>query len=64
MKSALLLGAALGRAAIANPDWPTRIADAAWEPKRPPITIAELRERALNAEFAERMRQWKGFVAD
>jgi 2,4-dienoyl-CoA reductase-like NADH-dependent reductase (Old Yellow Enzyme family) len=55
---------ALGRAAIANPDWPHRIADLAWEPRRPPLTIAELRERGLSAGFASYMRNWKGFVAD
>ncbi|MGO8995669.1 MAG: NADH:flavin oxidoreductase [Polyangiaceae bacterium] len=54
---------ALGRAAIANPDWPHRIDDATWEPRRPPLTIGELRERGLNATFAEYMRGWKGFVA-
>jgi 2,4-dienoyl-CoA reductase-like NADH-dependent reductase (Old Yellow Enzyme family) len=55
---------AIGRAAIANPEWPARIADPAWEPKRPPLTIAELRERGLNEAFASYMRNWKGFVAD
>ena len=55
---------ALARAAIANPDWPHRIADPAWEPRRPPLTLAELRERGLNVAFASYMRGWKGFVAD
>jgi 2,4-dienoyl-CoA reductase-like NADH-dependent reductase (Old Yellow Enzyme family) len=55
---------AVGRAAIANPDWATRVADPAWEPRRPPLTIAELRERGLNETFAGYMRRWKGFVAD
>ena len=61
----LALGAdvvALGRSAIANPEWALRVADAAWEPKRPPLTIDELRARGLSAPFAERMRNWKGFV--
>jgi 2,4-dienoyl-CoA reductase-like NADH-dependent reductase (Old Yellow Enzyme family) len=57
-------GVALGRAAIANPDWATRAADPSWEPRRPPLTIAELRERGLNPTFAAYMRNWKGFVAD
>jgi 2,4-dienoyl-CoA reductase-like NADH-dependent reductase (Old Yellow Enzyme family) len=55
---------ALGRAAIANPDWPSRIADAAWQPRRPPLTLAELHERGLNPTFASYMRGWKGFVVD
>ncbi len=55
---------ALGRAAIANPDWPRRIEDPAWEPRRPPLTTAELVERGLSPTFAGYMRRWKGFVAD
>ncbi len=53
---------ALGRSAIATPDWPHRAIEATWEPRRPPFTIAELCERGLSAQFAEYMRQWKGFV--
>jgi 2,4-dienoyl-CoA reductase-like NADH-dependent reductase (Old Yellow Enzyme family) len=53
---------ALGRSAIANPDWPLRAADPAWEPKRPPLTPEELLERGLSAQFVEYMRAWKGFV--
>jgi 2,4-dienoyl-CoA reductase-like NADH-dependent reductase (Old Yellow Enzyme family) len=55
---------ALARAAIANPDWPLRFADLAWEPRRPPLTTAELGERGLSPKFASYMRNWKGFVAD
>lgn len=54
---------ALGRSAIVNPDWPLRVADEAWEPKRPPVTIGELRERGLGPALAEYMRNWKGFVS-
>lgn len=64
---ALELGAnavALGRSAIANPDWPHRIADAAWEPKRPPLTPAELGARGLSESFVDYMRNWKGFVTE
>jgi 2,4-dienoyl-CoA reductase-like NADH-dependent reductase (Old Yellow Enzyme family) len=50
---------ALGRAAICNPDW-LRQADI----KRPPLTMAELQERAVSPKFAEYLRRWKGFVAD
>jgi hypothetical protein len=35
-----------------------------WEPRRPPLTVAELTERGLSPKFAEYMRNWKGFVAD
>jgi 2,4-dienoyl-CoA reductase-like NADH-dependent reductase (Old Yellow Enzyme family) len=66
-EKALALGAdaiALGRAAIANPDWPREAQDASWQPKRPPLTAVELRERALSNGFVNYMRNWKGFVAD
>lgn len=53
---------ALGRSAIANPDWPTRIADPAWQPKRPPLTRDELLARGLSAGFVDYMSSWKGFV--
>jgi 2,4-dienoyl-CoA reductase-like NADH-dependent reductase (Old Yellow Enzyme family) len=55
---------ALGRAAIANPDWPARAAAPGWEPRRPPLTVAELRERALGEGFVNYMRNWKEFVED
>lgn len=55
---------ALARAAIANPTWPQGIADPAWEPRRPPLTTDELRERGLSEGFIQYMRGWKGFVVD
>jgi 2,4-dienoyl-CoA reductase-like NADH-dependent reductase (Old Yellow Enzyme family) len=55
---------ALGRAAIANPHWPLRAADAAWSPKRPPLTEAELHARAVSPTFAKYLRNFKGFVAE
>jgi len=66
-EAVLALGAdavALGRAAIANPDWPRAAAAEAWEPRRPPLTLEEMRERGLSAAFAGYMRNFKGFVAD
>jgi 2,4-dienoyl-CoA reductase-like NADH-dependent reductase (Old Yellow Enzyme family) len=63
----LALGAdavALARAAIVNPDWPNDARVEGWEPKRPPVTVAELEARALSPAFAGYMKQWKGFVSD
>jgi 2,4-dienoyl-CoA reductase-like NADH-dependent reductase (Old Yellow Enzyme family) len=56
-------GVALGRSAIANPDWPHRIAEPGWEPRRPPLTAEELRERGLSETFVQYMRRFK-FVAE
>lgn len=55
---------ALGRAAIANPDWPLRAQDPAWSPRRPPLSPAELAERGVNPTFVTYLRRWKGFVGD
>lgn len=55
---------ALGRAAIINPDWPREAASPGWEPRRPPLTVAELEARAVSPLFAGYLRRWKGFVAD
>ncbi len=53
---------ALGRCAIANPDWPLRACEPGSEPKRPPLTRAELKERGLSDPFVTYMKRWKGFV--
>ncbi len=61
----LALGAdavALGRAAIANHDWPRRAAEDA-PIARPPVTAAHLEAEGLAPGFVEYMRKWKGFVA-
>jgi 2,4-dienoyl-CoA reductase-like NADH-dependent reductase (Old Yellow Enzyme family) len=55
---------AVARSAIANPTWAIDAANPSWEPRRPPLTIAELKERGLSEPFANYMRNWKGFVAD
>lgn len=58
-------GVALARSAIANPDWPREVAKQGWEPRRPPLTIAELVERGLSRQFAQSMGVWwPGFVQD
>jgi 2,4-dienoyl-CoA reductase-like NADH-dependent reductase (Old Yellow Enzyme family) len=53
---------AVGRAAIANPDWVEQVRDRR-EPRRPPLTRDELVERGLSPGFVEYMTRWKGFVA-
>ena len=54
---------ALGRAAIANPDWATRAMDQHGS-LGAPATIAELRDHAPSTTpSAQSMRNWKGFVA-
>lgn len=55
---------ALGRGAIANPDWPRRVVEQEQDPSRPPLTSNELRERALGEVFIDYMRKWEGFVVD
>ncbi|HEY4244016.1 MAG TPA: NADH:flavin oxidoreductase [Kofleriaceae bacterium] len=55
---------ALGRSAICNPDWPVAARDPSWQPRRTPITRAELLDRALSPTFIEYMTRWKDFVAD
>lgn len=53
---------ALGRSAIANPDFPRRARETQWKARRPPFTPEELVERGLSPKFAGYMRAWKGFV--
>ncbi len=55
---------AVGRAAIVNPAWARDVATPGWEPRRPPVTLAELRSFGLSETFATYMRQWKNFVTD
>jgi 2,4-dienoyl-CoA reductase-like NADH-dependent reductase (Old Yellow Enzyme family) len=54
---------ALARAAIINPDWPKLVAPT-WEPRRAPVTRAELHELAVSPPFAVYLRQFKNLVAD
>ncbi|GAB4202112.1 MAG: NADH-dependent flavin oxidoreductase [Sandaracinaceae bacterium] len=52
---------ALGRAAIANHDWPKRIAEGRTI-ARAPVTEAHLLAEGLSPIFVGYMRNWKGFV--
>jgi len=54
---------ALGRAAICNPDWPIEARTPGWEPRRPPLTRAELAERSVSPVFVGYLARWKNFVA-
>ncbi|MFO0631860.1 MAG: NADH:flavin oxidoreductase [Nannocystaceae bacterium] len=55
---------AIGRAAIVNPRWGLDVREPGFEPRRPPVTIAELRQMGLGPRFAEGMRRWKDFVRE
>ncbi|MGH2897667.1 MAG: tRNA-dihydrouridine synthase, partial [Solirubrobacteraceae bacterium] len=54
---------ALGRAAICNPDWAVQARTPGWEPRRPPMTRTELRDRSISPIFVEYLTRWKHFVA-
>lgn len=54
---------ALGRSAIANPTWPRLVAEGR-DIARPPLTRAQLGERAVSPVFQEYLTKWKNFVAD
>ena len=55
---------ALARAAIVNPDWPKEILADRWEPRRPPLTPAELLAVSVSPPFAVYLRHFKNLVAD
>lgn len=55
---------AVGRAAVANPDWPQDLRDPDWQPTRPPHPPADLLAKAVSPTLVEYLRRWKGFVGD
>ena len=55
---------ALARAAILNPDWPKQVLVADWQPRRGPLTRAELYELSISPPFAIYLRHFKNLVAD
>ncbi|HEY6033871.1 MAG TPA: NADH:flavin oxidoreductase [Kofleriaceae bacterium] len=54
---------ALARPAIVNPDWPKQ-AKPGWEPRRPPLSRAELEQLAVSPAFAVYLRHFKNLVSD
>jgi 2,4-dienoyl-CoA reductase-like NADH-dependent reductase (Old Yellow Enzyme family) len=52
----------IGRAAILEPDWPTRARDANWSPEAGPLSRDELIERDVSARFVEYLRRFKTIV--
>jgi len=62
---AIALGAdcvAIGRAAIANPDWPKHAAGKDFNPIRPPYSAKLLRSKKVSDRFIIYLKNWKGFV--
>ncbi len=62
----LALGAdavALGRAAIAYPEWPQHATADDYAPAGPPFTADQLVAADLSPAFVDYMKRWKGFVA-
>ncbi|MBN8609027.1 MAG: NADH:flavin oxidoreductase [Deltaproteobacteria bacterium] len=53
---------ALGRAAIANHDWPKRVAEGL-EIARSPLTPEHLMSQGVSESFVGYLRKWKNFVA-
>jgi 2,4-dienoyl-CoA reductase-like NADH-dependent reductase (Old Yellow Enzyme family) len=55
---------AMALAAIINPDWPRQVREPGWEPRRPPLTPAQLGELAVSPAFVTYLRHFKNLVAD
>jgi len=54
--------AILGRAAIGNPDWPKLSSQSAFEPIRPPWSIAHLQSVAIGPDFVGYLSRFPGLV--
>lgn len=64
-ESALAQGAdavALGRVAIAYPEWPQSIRNHTFDPQPPPHSADHLRAAAVGPKFLAYLRRWPGFV--
>lgn len=56
---------ALGRVAIAHPNWVNEyLNNDLYNPTKPPFSISHLENAGLNHSFIEYMRKWKGFVGN
>ncbi len=56
---------ALGRLAIANPDWPLRAStEPGYTAKEPPYTRQQLRDAKLGEAFIDYMARWPNFLVD
>ena len=54
----------LGRSAIVEPDWPKFARAPGFEPRRPPLTLAEFEARAVSPRFVKYLRSFKNMVTD
>ncbi len=66
-EKALHLGSdfmAIGKAAIANADWPTAIKNPYYQPAKPPYTSKQLAKAALGTGFIDYLKLRPGFVAE
>ena len=52
----------VGRVAIAHPEWPKKIKDENYNPKKPPFNFKKLKKAKLNDTFINYMRNWNNFV--
>lgn len=56
---------ALGRVAIAHPNWVKEyLNNNDYKPDTPPFSVDYLKKAGLNPAFVEYMKKWKGFVKD
>jgi 2,4-dienoyl-CoA reductase-like NADH-dependent reductase (Old Yellow Enzyme family) len=53
---------AIGRAAIANPDWPKLATKKDFKPIRPPYTAKLLKSKKVGDNFIAYLTNWQGFV--
>ena len=52
----------VGRAAIGNPDWATRVFEAGYQPARPPWTVEHLKDAAVGPAFLDYLNGMAGLV--
>jgi 2,4-dienoyl-CoA reductase-like NADH-dependent reductase (Old Yellow Enzyme family) len=55
---------ALGRVAIAYPEWPRYVKETAFTPAEPPYSEESLRAAAVGPQFLAYLRRWPGFVSE